>query len=395
MVVALALTGCGQPAPSSGPKPAEPKKDAVAAKPIVIGAALSLSGSYERFGKNIKQAYELWAEHVNARGGLLGRKVELKIYDDQSEPETGAKLYEKLITDDKVDLLLGPYSTAVTLSVTNVTEKYKVPVLAAGASGAKIWQRGFKYVFGLYSQAPTYSYGALEIAKAQGYKTVAFVNEDTAFPQDVIKGASARAKELGLEVVFQEQYPKNTTDFSVLVQKLKAKNPDMVVGGTYLPDSTAIVRQAKDANWAPKMWFFTTGPALPEFGKNLGKLAENVMGNTEWEAVVKAPGVAEFVKAFKEKYGNDPGYHAAGGYAAGEIMEAAVKKAGALEPEKIREALATMEIPTVYGPYKVDATGAQVGKPNFIIQWQNGTRVVVWPDKFANAKAKLPFAWGQ
>lgn len=394
MAVGLMSAGCGLLSSTAGKDPGASPADEQG-KPIVIGASLSLTGSYERYGKNIQQAYELWKDEVNARGGLLGRRVELKIYDDQSEPETGARLYEKLITDDKADLLLGPYSTPVTLSVTNVSEKYKKPVLAAGAAGAKIWQRGFRYVFGLYSQAPTYSHGALEIAKAQGFKTVAFVSEDTAFPQDVIKGAAEKAKELGLEIVFQESYPPKSTDFSVLVQKLKGKNPDLVVGGTYLPDSTAIVRQARDLNWAPKMWFFTTGPALPDFGKNLGKLAENVTGNTEWESAVKGEGVTEFVAAFRTRYGNEPGYHAAGGYAAGQVMEAAVKQAGSLDPEKIREALAAIEVPTVYGPYKVNAEGAQIGKPNYIIQWRGGQRVVVWPEKSAGGQVKLPFEWGQ
>lgn len=398
----LSLAGCGggqQPgARESGagqPSAQQPSGQQQVQGPIKIGAALSLSGSYERFGKNIKQAYELWAEHVNARGGLLGRKVELVVYDDQSEPETGAKLYEKLITADKVDLLLGPYSTAVTLSATNVTEKYKFPMLAAGASGAQIWNRGFKYVFGFYTQAPTYAYGALELAKARGYQTVALVNEDTAFPQDVVKGAEARAREMGFEVVFKEQYPKNTTDFSVLVQKLKGKNPDVVIGGTYAPDSMALIRQAKDLGFTPKLWFLTTGPALPEFGPNLGQLAENVMGNTEWETVVKAPGVAEFVKAFKDKYGNEPGYHAAGGYASGQVLEAVVQKAGGLDREKLREAFATVKVDTVFGPYQVDDAGRQIGKPNFAIQWQGGKRVVVWPQQYASGEAKLPFAWGK
>ncbi|HEV2126623.1 MAG TPA: amino acid ABC transporter substrate-binding protein, partial [Chloroflexota bacterium] len=259
--------------------------------------------------------------------------------------------------------------------------------------GAQIWSRGYKYVFGFYSQAPTYSHGGLEIAKQKGYKSLALVNEDTAFPQDVVKGAEAKAKELGMELVFKETYPAKTTDFSVLVQKMKGRNPDIVVGGTYLPDSTSIIRQAKDAGFTAKMFFFTTGPALPEFAENLGPLAENVMGNTEWEPVVKAPGVPEFVKAFKEKYGNEPGYHAAGAYASGQVLEAAVQKAGGLDREKLRDAFATLKIDTVFGPYQVDAEGRQIGKPNFVIQWQGGKRVVVWPKQYANAEAKLPFTW--
>jgi branched-chain amino acid transport system substrate-binding protein len=387
-IAAAALVACA--APSA--QPAQPAAKTGQA-PLLVGAALSLTGSYERFGKNMKQAYELWTEHTNSKGGLLGRQVELRVYDDQSEPETGARLYEKLINEDKVDLLLGPYSTAVTLATTTVSEKYKFPVLAAGASGAQIWGRGYKYVFGFYSQAPTYSHGALEIARDKGYQTVALVNEDTAFPQDVVSGAEVKAKELGLSVVFKENYPQRTTDFSVLVQKLKAANPDVVVGGTYLPDSTGIIRQSKDASFTPKMFFFTTGPALPEFGTNLEQLAEGIVGNTEWESTVRGSGVEDFVKAYQTRWGEIPGYHAAGAYASGQVLAEVVKKAGSVDREKLRDSFATGEFETVFGPYKVDSEGRQVAKPNFIIQWQQGNRVVVWPKSFAGADVSVPFAW--
>ena len=389
-LLAFALAACSGPASQPA---AQAPADKAAQAPLLVGAALSLTGSYERFGKNMRQAYELWAEQTNSRGGLLNRQVELRVYDDQSEPETGARLYEKLINEDKVDLLLGPYSTAVTLATRTVAEKYKFPVLAAGASGAQIWGRGYKYVFGFYSQAPTYSYGALEIAKDKGYKTVALVNEDTAFPQDVVTGAETKAKELGMDVVFKENYPQRTTDFSVLVQKLKSANPDVVIGGTYLPDSTGIIRQSKDANFSPRMFFFTTGPALPEFGTNLELLAEGIIGNTEWEATVRGSSVEDFVKAYQAKFGEVPGYHAAGAYASGQVLGEVVKKAGGVDKEKLREAFSTGSFDTVFGPYKVDADGRQTAKPNFIIQWQKGNRVVVWPKQFAGGEPALPFAW--
>lgn len=402
LILALALVGCSTksgptpaPAPgsSSGAGPTDAKQEQ---GPIKIGASLSLTGQYERTGKDLKQAYELWRDHVNANGGLMGRKVELIIYDDQSVPDTAARLYEKLITDDKVDLLMGPYSTAVTLTASTATEKHKFPMLAAGASGSQIWGRGYKYIFGFYSQAPTYADGALEMAKEKGYKTVAFVNEDTAFPIDVIKGAEAKAKEMGFEIVFKEAYAKGMTDFSTLVAKLKAKNPDVLIGGTYLPDSTGIIRAAKEAGWTAKLMFFTVGPALPEFGTNMGADGEYILGNTEWESVIKAPGIEQFIKDYTARYGVAPGYHAAGGYASGQVLEAVVKKAGSLDREKLRDAYATVETETVFGPYKVDAEGRQVGKPNFIIQWQKGKREVVWPARFATAQPILPVpAWNQ
>jgi branched-chain amino acid transport system substrate-binding protein len=395
LTLVFGLAGCGGEPTAPSPAAKNNTTPAPAAtEPIKVGASLSLTGQYERTGKDLQQAYDLWVEHVNAKGGLMGRKVDLKVYDDQSQPETAAKLYEKLITDDKVDLLMGPYSTAVTLTATTATEKAKFPMLAAGASGSQIWGRGYKYVFGFYSQAPTYSDGALEMAKAKGHKTVALVNEDTAFPIDVVKGAEAKAKALGLEVVFAEKYAKGTTDFSTLVAKLKAKNPDVLIGGTYLPDSTGIIRAAKDAGWTAKLMFFTVGPALPDFGKNMGKDAAFILGNTEWESIIKAPGIDKFIADYTAKYKTAPGYHAAGGYASGQVLEAVVEKAKSLDREKLREAYATVETETVFGPYKVDAEGRQVGKPNFMIQWQDDKRQVVWPEKFATAPAQLPVpAW--
>lgn len=390
LALALVLAACGR-APATG----EPSGSSQETKPIRIGASLSLTGSYERTGKNMQQGYELWRDHVNARGGLLGRPVELIIYDDQSEPETAARLYEKLITEDKVDLLLGPYSTPVSLSATNVTERHQFPILVAGASGAQIWGRGYKYVFGLYTVAQTYSYGALTLAAEHGLKTVAIVHEDTAFTIDVADGAEAKARELGLEVVLREPYPKTQTDFSTIVAKLKQAQPDVVVGGTYLPASVAIVRQSKELGFTPKLFFFSVGPGLPEFVENLGPLAENVMGDSQWEPVMKASGIPEFIEAYKAKYGVEPGYHAAGAYAAGQLLEQVVAKAGSLDREKLREAWATLEGESVYGPYKVDETGKQVGKPTLTIQYQQGKRVVVWPDELANAEPVIPFVWGQ
>jgi branched-chain amino acid transport system substrate-binding protein len=362
------------------------------AKELVVGGtSVALTGKYARTGQEQLQGFQMWVEEVNARGGLLGRKVKLVHYDDESKPDTGAKLYEKLITEDKVDLLIGPYSSDVTMAASTVAEKHNFPMVSTGASASEIWERGFKNTFGLYTPANTYMDQIMEFAKAKGLKRVALIYENTAFPRDVANGVRAKAKELGMQIVFEEEYGKASTDFSSMIVKMKAKKPDVVVGGSYLPDSTAFMRQAKENRFYAKIFAFAVGPGLPDFGKNLGLDAEGVMGNTQWEPELKLPGVKEFSDKYKAKYGHEPGYHAGGGYGAGQVIEAAVKKAGSIDHDKVRKALHELDIQTVFGRFKVDATGKQIGKPGYSIQWIDGVRHIILPDEAATHKPVYPF----
>ncbi len=364
---------------------------AAQAADVVVGTSVALTGKYARTGQEQLQGFQMWVEEVNARGGLLGRKVTLKHYDDESKPETGAKLYEKLITDDKVDLLIGPYSSDVTMAASTVAEKHKFPMVSSGASSSEIWERGYKNTFGLYTLADTYMDQILEYGKAKGLKKIALVYENTAFPRDVAKGVKNKAKALGMQVVFEEEYGKASTDFTSMIVKIKAKKPDMVVGGSYLPDSTGFMRQAKENRLYAKIFAFAVGPALPDFGKNLGLDAEGVMGNTHWEPTLNIPGVKEFSDKYKAKYGYDSGYHAGGGYGAGQVLEAAVKKAGSFERDQLRKALFELDTVTAFGRYKVDATGKQIGKPGYTVQWISGERHLVLPESVATRKVVYPF----
>jgi branched-chain amino acid transport system substrate-binding protein len=366
------------------------------AKDIVVGTSVALTGKYARTGQEQLQGFQTWVDDVNARGGLLGRKVRLVHYDDESKPETGAKLYEKLITDDKVDLLIGPYSSDVTMAASTVAEKHGIPMVSAGASASEIWARGYKNIFGLYTPANTYMDQILEFAKGKGLKRVALIYENTAFPIDVANGVRAAVKRLGLELVFEEEYGKASTDFASMIIKMKAKKPEVIVGGSYLPDSTAFMRQAKENRLSASIFAFAVGPGLPDFGTNLGPEAEGVMGNTQWEPELNLPGVKEFAAKYKTRYGHDPGYHAGGGYGTGQVLEAAVKKAGSLDANKVRTTLFALDTVTAFGRYKVDATGLQVGKPGYTIQWIGGVRQLVLPENVATAKIVYPFKdWTQ
>lgn len=389
--VFLAVLAC-TPQRSAAPDTAPP----VQAGPIRIGASMSLTGRYDRTGKEVMNAYQLWAEQINATGGVLGRRVEFVVYDDTSEPDVARNLYEKLITEDKVDLILGPYSSPVTIPASTVTEKYGYPMVVSGASATDIWARGFKYVFGIYTMAPFYLDGAIDLAVKNGYKTVAIVNENSAFAKDTVAGAERKAKEAGLQIVFQEEYGRDVRDLTPVLTKIRAANPDVLLGGTYGEDATLIVRQLKDLNFMPKIVALTVGPALPEFVPNLGADAEYIFGATQWEASVRGRGVPEFVAAYKAKYTYEPGYHAAGGFGAAQLLHEAITKVGAIDNQRIRDALVTLETTTVYGAYKVDETGAQTAKPSFLFQIQNGERKIVWPEPAAEARSTIPIPeWGR
>ena len=365
--------------------------------PIRIGASLSLTGTYAALGQNQQRGYQLCAKHVNEKGGVLGRKIEFVLYDDQSQPATGVRLYEKLITQDKVDLVMGPYSSAITEAVANVNEKYKMPMVAPMASTTSIFKKGRKFIFMVQSPAEAYLEGLLDVAAKKGLKTVALINEDTLFPKATVQGTIELAKKKGLQVVFVEAYPKGNTDFSAIMTKLRAANPDVLGAATYFDDAVAITRQMNELNVNPKMYGVTVGGDLPKFYELLGKNAEFVYGATQWEAELPYPGAKEFREAYKKEFpGADLSYHSAGGYAGCQVLVDAIKRAGSLDGEKIREAILGFDVNTVYGGFKVDQDGFQLSHKMIMFQWQDGKKVIVWPDELASGPVRFPTPpWNQ
>ena len=359
--------------------------------PIKIGASMSVTGTYAKPGTYQKQGYDVCIDELNAKGGLLGRKVELVIYDDQSNPATAVRLYEKLITEDKVDAVMGPYSSAVSEAVANVTEKYKKVMVAPLAATTSIFKKGRKYIFMVITPAENYLDGLIDMAAKRGLKTVAIINEDTLFPKASAAGTAEAAKKRGMQVVLQEAYPKGNTDFSALLVKIKAANPDVIAAGTYFDDAVAITRQMKELNVNPKMFGLTVGGDLPEFYDLLKQNAEYVYGSTQWDESLPYPGQKEFLAAYKAKFkGQEPSYHTAAGYAGCLIYAEAVKKAGTLDADKVRDQLLKMEIKTAFGDYKVEPDGFQIAHKMVMLQWQDGKRIVVWPDDLANGKMRYP-----
>jgi branched-chain amino acid transport system substrate-binding protein len=369
---------------------------APAQTPIKIGASLSLSGTYAQPGTYQKEGYELCADHVNAKGGLLGRKIEFVLYDDQSNPATGVRLYEKLITEDKVDAVMGPYSSPITEAVANVSEKYQKVLVSPLAATTSIFKKGRKYIFMVISPAEVYLEGLIDMAAKRGLKTVAVVNEDTLFTKASATGVVDLAKKRGMQVVFQEAYPKGNTDFSALLTKVKAVNPDVIAASTYFDDAVAITRQMKELNVNAKMYGVTVGGDLPKFYDLLKQNAEYVYGATQWEPTLPYPGQKEFVESYTKKFNREPVYHSAAGYAGCQIYAEGVRRAGTLDSDKVREQLLKLEMRTFFGDYKVEPDGFQTAHKMVMFQWQDGKKVTVWPDDLAGGKARFPTPpWGQ
>src|SRR5262247_3863772 len=363
---------------------------AFAQGPIRIGASLSLTGTYAEPASFQKEGYELCAQEVNDKGGVLGRKVEFVFYDDQSMPPTGVRLYEKLITEDKVDVVMGPYSSAISEAVANVTEKYKKVMVAPLAATTSIFKKGRKYAFMVISPAEVYLEGLVDIAAKRKLKTIAIINEDTLFPKASAQGTEELAKKAGLQVVFKEAYPKGNQDFSGLLIKLKAANPDVLAAATYFDDAVALARQMKELDVTPKMTAVTVGGDLPKFQELLKQTAEGIFGASQWEGALPYPGAKEFFDTYVKEFKHEPSYHSAAGSAGCMLYAEAVQRAGTLEADKVRDTLLALKTRTMFGDYQVDKDGFQIAHKMVLLQWQEGKRVVVWPDDLANGKPRFP-----
>jgi branched-chain amino acid transport system substrate-binding protein len=365
---------------------------AQSAETITIGTTQSLTGPFQDFGTEQLRGLQMWVDDVNGRGMLLGQRVELVHYDDASDAARSVQLYGKLIEQDKVNLLVGPYSSEITLEASKVAEQHNFPMVATAASADQIWNRGLKNIFGVDTPSSNYmdvdENGAL--FKLMGVKTMAVVFAETEFAQDVVRGIRGYASRKGVRIVLDEGYAADQKEFSGLASRLKQANADVIFGISYLDDSVALVRALKQANVKPKMLAFTVGPALSEFGDQLGADAEGVVGVVQWLRSARMPGAQDFAYRYRQRHGNNPGVHAAIGYSAGQVLEAAVRLAGTTDHDALREQLATMQFRSLLGKYHVSETGRQEGKRNYLLQWQQGHRRLVAPKNLAERELIFP-----
>ena len=362
------------------------------AAPVVVGVAVSQSGQLADLAAGYRKGLLLWQEHVNAAGGLLGRRVELRLLDDQSEASTAEQLYARLISDHGADLLIGPFGSAASRGAAAAAERaHRIMINATGAARS-VLRAGHRYVFQLAVPYGAYGESVLGLAHRVGYRRLFILARDDPASQEMAERATEDAAKQGLDVGAGAQgYGPGTSDFAPLVARARAARAEAWIAFGAALDAAEMVKNFKRLNYAPQL-FFAQGAADPRFITLVGQDAEQAIGLSAYEPSFPTSGNAYFVKAFEAKWSSAPGLAAAEGYASGQLLETAVRHAGTLDQEKLRETLATLDTETVLGKYKLDpGSGEQLGARPALVQILKGRREVVWPDALATAIWRLPY----
>lgn len=394
MSILLAGAACNPLANQEGPKYGEE---------IVVGVPLAATGNVAREASQARQGYDLWLDWANRSGGIEVRgvrhPVRLLYADDTSSPEVAAQLAERMITQDKARFLLGPYGSTNTGAVAAVAERHHVPLVAANGAARQIYTQGFRYVFGVLAPADQYPQGVVDMALAMNPKpaTIAILSADDAFSLLVAKGAAEHAVAKGVRLVFNEKYPSGSTNLHALVQQAKARNPDIFVNSGHLLEAIAAHKAAQDVRLDPKVFAYAVGPAEPEFIQALGNAADYVVTGSPWTAQARYKASyylssADYVAAYRKKFNTDqePTYAAADATAAGIALQMAIERAQSLDSDRVRDALAALDVNTFYGRIKFDAQGQNTFRNMLVIQIQSGRRQTVWPPEVAVAQPLYP-----
>ena len=355
---------------------------------IRVGAALSVTGARE--GTFLKKGYDAWAEWVNARGGITvggkPRKVEMVHYDDKGDAATSAKLTEKLITEDKVNLILGPYSSGIVAATSAIAEKYNYVTIAPMANGDFVYERGFKYLFSFFPPATRDLVPVVELAAKQTNpkpKTYAVVVLDHAFALPAVGGAQKRSQELGLQEVYYGKFQTNTTDFSNILTQVKAKEPDLIYFAGFPADTFSFFRQVKELNVNAKMFAGTLCAGNPDWIPTMKKDGNYVIGELPWHQDMGYKDQFFTSKSFYDywmkKYNKPANTLNAPGFGTGMLIQFAIEKAGSLDQTKIRDALRSMEVETFFGKFKFDEKGRNMAGRMGVVQTQNEKDVLIDP----------------
>jgi branched-chain amino acid transport system substrate-binding protein len=383
---------------------------------LKLGFTSSQTGSQNVASTGQTNGINLWLDAVNKDGIKVGDKIvkfETVSYDDESTTDRVQQLYTKLATEDKVDLMISPYSSGLADAAAVISEQYGKIMITTGAASEGTYKKGFTHVFQAYTSASGYLTPAIDLlAKLDSAaKKIAIVHENDKFSSDVATAAQAYAKDKGYEVVMSEGYDTGTTDFGPFINKIQAAAPDAIIGGGHFADGSTFAKQIAEKKVAVKFLALLVAPPEPTFA-NLGDAALGVIGPSQWEPGVTysadaakamnipwyGPTVQEFTDAYKAKYNADPSYHGAGGYAAGLLLQKALEDAGSTDSEAIKTALDKMDMMTFFGHLKFNTTdeahGLQVGHSMVLMQWQKEddklVKKIVWPEDAATGAALYP-----
>jgi ABC-type branched-subunit amino acid transport system substrate-binding protein len=373
--------------------------DAAAQVPteIRVGATVAVTGPASAEVGHFKKMMELWAEAINARGGVMlkeyGKRLPIKIvvYDDTSKPPDSIRLYEKLVTEDKVHVLLGPYSSPITVAASTVAEKHQLPMIALEANSTGIFKRGFKWLVGVIDDGTKWSHHYFDMLKAAGKaRSIGFVIEDTPHPKEVGSGSVPKAREIGLDVKVEEYFPVATQDFTPIITKLKAANPDIVYMSAFPSREVTFFKQALEQGLNPRE-FHMIHHGVAFYGAVGIKNANLVTGEAYWMPGVKAGNSRPFEELLQKLAVKVEDYPWSSIHYFGfETLVAALEKAGTLDKDKLMAAIKSLDIETISGRLKFDGQTGQGTLNPFPTQIQDGKYVTIWPGEIASGKHAYP-----
>jgi len=390
----LALTGCG----SRGIDDSADTSDTV-----VLGASLALTGRLAREGLLTKSGYDICQEVVNDKGGITvgdrRLKIAIRYQDDTSKPDIAAQLIDQF-NDQGIKFILGPYGSALNAAAAPVVERNGQVMLDSAGADDEIFQKGYRRTFAVQTPASQYAASIVkathELAKPRP-RTVAILSADDGFSKSAAEGAARTAAALGLNVFGPEYFPAGATDVSSSLTKIKHAKPDLIIGSVHLVEGIAIVKQAAELGIRPTGGFGeTVAPPTPDFPTTLGRLAEGVLGSSQWtpEVAGRDPwfGTAkDYVKTYGARFrGEIPQYHAAEATAACLALVVGVEKAGSTNPDKVRDAVAAISMESFFGLIDFNEKGQNDAKPMLVIQIQKGKPVTVWPTESASGSLVWP-----
>ena len=438
--LAMAATACGgaAPSPTAAPAPKAPaaaptqaaapaaaptQAAAPAAAPaattasgatqqfagtILIGMSDSLTGSLAKEGNLALNGAKLAIDQINKAGGVDvgGKKYQfaLKYYDDESKSATTVNLIDKLITQDKVQFLLSPYSSGQVEAGAPIAEKYKVIMMNHGGAADSLFTHGYKYMFTIGTPASLYLASTIDMLGTLNppVKKIALIGANDVFSAAVLDGASKYAKSKGFDVVIDQHYPPATKDISTLLTQVKQAGADVLLGSGHFEDAILTVRQAKQLDLNVKVMGFTVGPSTPDFVQSLGKDAEYVLDPDSWVALQKTASddvfksSTNYAQLYKAAYGDVPDYHSSQASACVTTLAKAIETAGSTDTEKVRTALLGMDYKTLWGEVKFDPKGQNTLHAEVVEQTQNGQHVLIWPTDVATGKLIYPMpAWNK
>jgi branched-chain amino acid transport system substrate-binding protein len=376
---------------------------------IILGAPLGLTGSLTKESILTQQGYNLWLDWINAQGGIVVNGVKhpvtIKYYDDTSNANQSAVLMQKLITEDKANFLLGPYGSGATATDAAIAEQNQIPMVEANGAAQTIFNQGYKYTFGVLSPANKYLQGVIDMAATLSPKptTIAMLSADDNFSLEVADAINTYAPTKGMRVVLYKKYKNGATNLTAEVNAAKQADADIVLNSGHLQEAIAINKAAKDQKVNAKIFAYSVGPSTPDFITALGKDANYVYDGSQWTPQVKYTpdfylSEADYVSAYKAKYPGlgDPDYHVAESTAACLALQRAIENAGSLDPKKVRDALAALDMTVFFGQVKFDSRGINTFKPMVVEQIQNGVHHTVYPADVADAQPMYPTpSWDQ